>query len=104
MILAPAANDARPVDTCGGDSGGPVFLMGTKGPRLIAVTSRAAPASRNDNPDHCGGGGIYTLLGRKTVLDWLEAHGAIGAPSVKVSSGSPFGELQYELQFSAPAK
>jgi hypothetical protein len=63
-------------DTCGGDSGGPVFLDFTDPlkRKLIAVTSRALPVPGNDNPRHCGGGGIYTLLGRNSVMGWLAAH------------------------------
>jgi hypothetical protein len=30
---------------------------------------------RQDARHHCGGGGVYTLLGRKSVHDWLRANG-----------------------------
>jgi len=75
MILAdqPAGKSAN--DTCGGDSGGPVFWSQGGIRRLVAITSRAAPGTQANAALHCGGGGIYTLIGRKTVHDWLEANG-----------------------------
>jgi hypothetical protein len=74
MMLVSLPSQGGAKDTCGGDSGGPVFLFEEK-PKLVAITSRAAPGPGNDNPQHCGGGGIYTLLGRKAVIGWLAAHG-----------------------------
>jgi hypothetical protein len=79
MMLADTPGPRARTDTCGGDSGGPVFLIEGKEPKLIAVTSRAAPGV-NDNALHCGGGGIYALIGRKTVHSWLLAHGVARKP------------------------
>jgi len=55
------------VDTCEGDSGGPLFLWTSTGePVLAGVTSRAvSPAS-----PPCGHGGIYTRL--DAISDWIE--------------------------------
>jgi secreted trypsin-like serine protease len=78
MILADQAAASPPNDTCGGDSGGPVFWTNGGTARLVAVTSRAAPGVRQNATLHCGGGGIYTLIGRKNVHDWLAANG-VGA-------------------------
>jgi hypothetical protein len=75
MILAEATGPRGRTDTCGGDSGGPVFLMDGGLPRLIAVTSRAAPGVQDDPTRNCGGGGIYTLIGRNSVHAWLAANG-----------------------------
>jgi Trypsin len=75
MILADAQGRRFRSDTCGGDSGGPVFRMENSRPRLVAVTSRAAPGVQDNPLLHCGGGGIYTLIGRKSVQRWLAANG-----------------------------
>ena len=58
-------------DTCGGDSGGPVFVFGpdTK-PYLAGVTSRATDAG-----GRCGPGGIYVIPAAPPVRAWLEARG-----------------------------
>lgn len=70
FILADAS---RRVDTCNGDSGGPVFFKRNGREQLIAVTSRGVRSPGADG-SQCGQGGIYTLLGRKSVRAWLEAH------------------------------
>jgi secreted trypsin-like serine protease len=75
MLLSEAPGPRVRTDTCGGDSGGPVFWFPNGAPRLLAVTSRAAPGLQDDPNLHCGGGGIYTLIGRNTVHQWLKANG-----------------------------
>jgi Trypsin len=75
MILASAPGSGRPTDTCGGDSGGPIFKMIDGRYLLVGITSRPAPFSHVDSALHCGGGGIYTLIGRATVQNWLRANG-----------------------------
>jgi hypothetical protein len=75
MILASHEGETNPKDSCGGDSGGPVFLFEDNEQKLIAVTSRAGPGFQRADLHHCGGGGVYTLIGRKSVLAWLAAHG-----------------------------
>lgn len=58
-------------DTCGGDSGGPVFVLGPDARLYVAgVTSRAV-----DPNGLCGPGGIYVLLSAPPIRAWLEAQG-----------------------------
>jgi len=75
IVLAEARGGKPRSDTCNGDSGGPIFLIKDGDYTLIGVTSRAAPGIGDDPELHCGGGGIYTLIGRKSVQAWLSAHG-----------------------------
>lgn len=69
MIISGPGNK----DSCGGDSGGPVFLRRDSKFLLIAITSREAPGLVAGAGD-CGGGGIYTLLGRRSVLAWIDEN------------------------------
>ena len=94
------------VDSCSGDSGGPLYLETPHGPHLFAVTSRATiPATRP-----CGDGGIYVRV--DAVRDWItevigEALSApdcanlnrtptLEAPAFSVKAGST-GQVQIEL-------
>jgi hypothetical protein len=94
MALAEAPGPRLRSDTCGGDSGGPIFLIAEDGrPTLVAVTSRAAPGSQDNPLGHCGGGGIYVIVGRKSVQAWLRANGAneipVQAPKPKPDKPTP---------------
>lgn len=74
---------AAPVDTCGGDSGGPAYRMDgdlrisdglidrPSRRTLVGVTSRALFGVNHPYPGYCGGGGIYTAVGTAPVLAWL---------------------------------
>jgi hypothetical protein len=82
MILAD--NSSRgPIgrDTCGGDSGGPVMILKPKNTEkgsnriMVGVTSRAVPGIQQDTIHQCGGGGIYTVIGRNSVHDWFDRNG-----------------------------
>lgn len=54
-------------DTCGGDSGGPVYILGQDiNLYLAAVTSRSV-----DPSGACGKGGIYAKLTVPKVKQWL---------------------------------
>jgi len=70
-------NDATSVvDSCAGDSGGPVLLMPKQedavGYRLVGLTSRAfSPVGE------CGPGGIYTKLTTPRVIAWLRDNGVV---------------------------
>jgi len=62
------------VDSCDGDSGGPLFLHSADGPWLVGITSRAAiPAT-----DPCGDGGIYVRV--DSVVSWIEQTAGIYLP------------------------
>ena len=62
-------------DSCSGDSGGPVFWESDgrrDGPRfVVGVVSRATSLQTYVNSQPCGGGGIYSTVGRHTVIGWL---------------------------------
>jgi hypothetical protein len=86
MVLAGAAGPTIRDDTCGGDSGGPVFQSSNEGYSLLAVTSRSAPGIQGDPGKNCGGGGISTILGRDSVQKWLSANGVQPAPWLKIGA------------------
>ena len=54
------------VDSCVGDSGGPLYLHTPEGPHLVGLTSRAALPTQTP----CGNGGIYVRV--DALLDWIE--------------------------------
>lgn len=60
------------IDTCPGDSGGPLYLMTDYGAFLAGATSRAY----DDATTQCKDGGIYARPDK--VVDWIEA--AAGVP------------------------
>ena len=66
------------IDTCPGDSGGPLYLMTRYGPVLAGVTSR----SYDNPPVPCSGGGIYVRPDK--VLDWIEK--IAGVPIARVGT------------------
>lgn len=63
---------SRP-DTCGGDSGGPIYALidatGRKEFVAVGVTSRGIDET-------CGAGGIYSLLPSPRAAAWSRIHGA----------------------------
>jgi Trypsin len=79
MLSGSAAG--RGVDSCGGDSGGPVFAMrqeqgGKTVPILVGITSRGLRGVRQGfGSSECGGGGIYTAVATHSVLGWLADQG-----------------------------
>jgi secreted trypsin-like serine protease len=54
------------IDTCPGDSGGPVYLMTEYGTFLAGITSRGY----DDNTYYCSEGGIYARADK--IVDWME--------------------------------
>lgn len=73
MAISPAGElgaGGNGVDSCGGDSGGPLYLRTDDGDYLVGVTSRAYQWVDY----YCGQGGIYTRP--DAVLDWIESTSA----------------------------
>ena len=62
------------VDSCFGDSGGPLYLLTDVGEFLVGVTSRGY----DDASVPCGEGGIYVRP--DAVLDWIEAESGQSIP------------------------
>ncbi len=71
------------IDTCPGDSGGPLYLITSYGNFLAGITSRGY----DDNQYYCSEGGIYARADK--VADWVEEM-----TGVAVTRGpEPSGEL-----------
>ncbi len=62
------------IDSCNGDSGGPLYLLTDRGEFLVGVTSRAFI----DSTIPCSQGGIYVRPDK--ILGWLETTGGISLP------------------------
>ncbi len=62
------------IDSCNGDSGGPLFLERVDGPWLLGVTSRAAQPSEHV----CGDGGIYVRV--DAIAEWIESTSGLALP------------------------
>lgn len=75
LVLSYTVGSDRHTDTCGGDSGGPIFRVSEGQYTLVGITSRAVPFAQIDPAIQCGGGGIYTIVGRETVHNWFRANG-----------------------------
>jgi hypothetical protein len=59
-------------DTCGGDSGGPIYVFGQDTKLYLGGTT-----SRSVDPTgRCGPGGIYEVLSDPAIRTWLENKGA----------------------------
>ena len=76
------------IDTCPGDSGGPMYLLASYGTFLAGVTSRAY-----DNALYaCSGGGIYERPDK--IVDWIEQQAGVPvsrgpAPSASAITATP---------------
>ena len=56
------------VDSCSGDSGGPLYAWTSDGPVVAGLVSRGIDGSSTD----CGEGGIYVRV--DAIADWVEAE------------------------------
>ncbi|WP_189341462.1 trypsin-like serine protease [Mesorhizobium sp. M2A.F.Ca.ET.042.01.1.1] len=87
LAVTPGGGEKK-VDTCEGDSGGPVFAFRRKTSQevdgearvvlediLVGITSRAMAGTRNIPGLNCGGGGIYTAVGNSDIVNWLLREG-----------------------------
>lgn len=88
MVLGELQRGGIRKDTCRGDSGGPVFLIENGRYVLVAVTSRASSARPDDPELGCGGGGIYTVVARVSVISWLLANGVWQSRSLSTAQAS----------------
>ncbi len=64
------------IDTCPGDSGGPMYLLTTYGDFLVGITSRGY----DDNQFLCSEGGIYTRPDKGEIVAWVEREAAVYLP------------------------
>jgi secreted trypsin-like serine protease len=84
VLSNPSLGPGSPaIDTCSGDSGGPVYWFaqrydheGNLGVHrfLVGITSRAL-AGVDQSFGQCGGGGVYTAVVHGDVLAWLAGLG-----------------------------
>ncbi len=63
------------VDSCNGDSGGPLYLRTPDGIYLVGITSRAVDTARLP----CSEGGIYVRP--DAVIDWIETTAGVQLPA-----------------------
>lgn len=98
------------VDSCFGDSGGPLYLLGDDAEWLVGVTSRSYAGVPYSAP--CRYGGIYTRP--DAVLDWIEDEaGPVALPvcnhaprvqerTLQAPEGRADAQLAFEDQDRAP--
>lgn len=98
MICAGTASGQR--DACNGDSGGPLFMMGTDGPEQVGVVSWGeGPFDADAACGHKDAYGVYTRLAN--YKGWIEqkiasvpAAPAQPAPPADAGKGNGLGTLQ----------
>ncbi len=64
------------IDTCPGDSGGPMYLLTDYGEFLAGITSRGY----DDNNFPCSEGGIYTRPDKASIVAWVEQEAGVVLP------------------------
>lgn len=83
------------VDSCFGDSGGPLYLLTAIGDFLIGVTSRGY----DDATTPCGEGGIYVRA--DAVVDWIESESGQRLPRATCNAPPIPTALSDELEVEA---
>ncbi len=76
------------IDTCPGDSGGPLYLLTDHGTFLAGITSRAY----DDAQYECTGGGIYARPDK--VLDWIEASAGVAVARGPEPTAAPITAIR----------
>jgi secreted trypsin-like serine protease len=71
------------IDTCPGDSGGPLYLLTSYGNFLAGVTSRGY----DSNQYYCGEGGIYGRADK--VIDWIEQQSGVKLDRAPTPTADP---------------
>lgn len=109
--LASLVTETDPgADTCDGDSGGPVYFIGSKlrpdgltefHRLLVGITSRGLGGVPQFGLGYCGGGGIYTAVGHPDVLKWLAVN---GAPLELGLGASRFAEKAFREKSRLPSR
>lgn len=89
------------IDTCSGDSGGPMYLLTDYGNFLAGVTSR----SYDDSVKPCGDGGIYERPDK--IVDWAEQQTGIAMargpePAPRILMGVPGGPVEQHVDANDP--
>ena len=64
------------IDTCPGDSGGPMYLTTDYGSFVVGITSRGY----DDNQFFCSEGGIYVRPDKDELVAWIEQEGGVQLP------------------------
>ncbi len=64
------------IDTCPGDSGGPMYLLTEYGAFLNGITSRGY----DNNQFQCSEGGIYTRPDKANIVAWVEQQAGVVLP------------------------
>jgi endonuclease G len=76
------------IDTCPGDSGGPLYVLTDHGTFLAGITSRAYDDAQYD----CTGGGIYARPDK--VLDWIEASAGVPVARGPAPAAAPITAIR----------
>lgn len=74
------------IDTCPGDSGGPMYVVTPYGAFLAGITSRGY----DDNQFWCSEGGIYVRPDKDELVQWIETEGGVTLPVGRGPKADPF--------------
>lgn len=80
------------IDSCNGDSGGPLYLLTDRGEFLVGLTSRAY----GDATQYCSQGGIYVRP--DAVIEWIESETGrdIPEPTCNIAPEPAAQEIEVE--------